>query len=339
MSTFPEKYMEDPDYSKASHLSDGFYARFAREAVRQRTGIEEKGKKGKVIFTDPLDYKRKENLFRWWKDARQVKEAKNYTFLKVKKRLSEKKEVRKNEDLREFLRLGNYYLVKNFFTFGFRTVPKGTYHVIKTTTTSLDIYTTENKLCFEDGYFNENIEYLFEKQTLDAHQTYLFRPGDQYILITTQKCLFFFREVSNNVQDLNSDSMPSSTVENKSNAFKNTMLSSIYQNDMSSNITQNTLLNTQNDISSNITENTVLLNPFENNVLLTTLQQIASNYQTMLSDFENSHGPEMVTPNIETVTYGLDKIAPAPRLETPSFELYQTTPGLKTPIYSPISPS
>lgn len=192
MSSFPEDFPKDPFYSDACNFSPTFYSKFKREGLRNFVCIENK----QIAFKAPLEYERKDNLHLWWKEAKEAKVLQNYNFQNVETRLSNKKvKIRKNEDLREFLYFENYFLVKKFFTFGFQTVPKNMYHIITTTVKPLDVYTPNSRLNFPNGYFDNTMEYLFNKVTLDAHRTYLLRPGDQYLVITIEKCIFLFREL------------------------------------------------------------------------------------------------------------------------------------------------
>lgn len=199
MSLYSSNIINNAYYHDAINYNPIFYAQFENEAVRKYVVLENKT----IQFKDPPASAKKVPFGRWLKATKNAEVPANYSFQTVAKRLSpeNKLEKRKNSDLREFLYFKDFYMVKPFFTLGFRTVPKNEYHIITTTGKPLDLYILKeglgklNPLTYIDGYFSGNFQYMFTKQTLDANRTYIVYPDGQYLFITTTKCIFHFQAI------------------------------------------------------------------------------------------------------------------------------------------------
>ena len=100
-------------------------------------------------------------------------------------------EMRKNADHRLGFKLRNTFLVKAYFTFGLRTVEKGTAHVIQTLKVPLIIYVCPQRL---KGKAEKSFPYtdlhMFDMSILLPNGIYRIPPGVRYVLFTTQKNYF-----------------------------------------------------------------------------------------------------------------------------------------------------
>lgn len=192
MTLYSANFTNDAYYPDAINMNSNFYSEFQREGSRKYVCIENY----KIFFKEPPVSSKTTCFEKWLKESFTLDLPFKYKLEKVETRLSNKKiENRKNADLREFILFKNYFMVKKFFSFGLQTVPENAYHIITTTVKPLDLFIPKYKLDFTNNFFDGKREYLFTKHIVDAHQTYLFRPGDQYLLVTTSKCVFYFTEI------------------------------------------------------------------------------------------------------------------------------------------------
>ncbi|GBM55730.1 hypothetical protein AVEN_10760-1, partial [Araneus ventricosus] len=131
-------------------------------------------------------------------------EANRVNFRKVCKKLrSNPTQTKKNSDQRISFKMDNLFVVKQYFTFGFWTVPPGVGHVFQTSAAPMlvfhfneqraleamkDVYTP--KPCKMRRSLVERDEYLYDRYVLRPRSTYVVPPGINYLILTVQKTMF-----------------------------------------------------------------------------------------------------------------------------------------------------
>ncbi|GBN88480.1 hypothetical protein AVEN_90142-1 [Araneus ventricosus] len=131
-------------------------------------------------------------------------EANRVNFRRVCKKLrSNPTQTKKNSDQRISFKMDNLFVVKQYFTFGFWTVPPGVGHVFQTSAAPMlvfhfneqraleamkDVYTP--KPCKMRRSLVERDEYLYDRYVLRPRSTYVVPPGINYLILTVQKTMF-----------------------------------------------------------------------------------------------------------------------------------------------------
>lgn len=199
------------DYNDATGYKREFLLDFEREAKRKLVCIED----NHTYFID-LPANCKETCFdKWIKETKSLDFPSTYDFEKIQTRLSNKKmHNRKNADLREFLYFNDFYLVKKFFTFGFRTVPENECHIITTTRKPVDLFIAKQKLLYADGFFDRKKDYAFDKYILDANKSYFLDSGYQYLLVSNSKCILHLISISKEELAMKGMNLPLKTESN-----------------------------------------------------------------------------------------------------------------------------
>lgn len=183
------------DNSVDSYLfSSEFFSQFERESDKKYLFIE-----NNLIFTDQCVHPSQNKSFeRWLKCAQKNSSEESdtpYNFNQIANRLSKSKTTtnRKNADLREFQIFKNCFLVKKFFTTGFKKVKPNELHVLTTTNRHLDIFIPKSEMNLEDGTFEVKTEYLYNKYSLTKYTKFVFSPGQEYLVVSPAKCFFLFQ--------------------------------------------------------------------------------------------------------------------------------------------------
>lgn len=174
-------------------FSSEFFGQFERESLKKYLFIE-----NNLIFIDECaNPSRNKSFERWLKCAQKDSTDDcniSYNFYQIATRLSKSKSTtnRKNADLREFQVFKNCFLVKKFFTTGFKKVKPNEVHVLTTTHKSLDIFFPKRELNLEDGAFEAKTEYLYNKYSLSKYTRFVFQAGQEYLIVSPAKCFFLF---------------------------------------------------------------------------------------------------------------------------------------------------
>lgn len=186
----------DYNSSAASFLfSPDFFGQFERESDKKYLYIE-----NNQVFTDECVHQSRNKAFERWLNSAQKNNEDDfhipYTFQQIATRLSKSKTTtnRKNADLREFQVFKNCFLVKKFFTTGFKRVKPNELHVLTTTNRNLDLFIPKSEMNLDDGAFEAKTDYLYDKYCLTKHTRFTFSPGQEYMIISPSKCIFLFEK-------------------------------------------------------------------------------------------------------------------------------------------------
>lgn len=174
-------------------FSSEFFGQFERESDKKYLYIE-----NNMLFVGECVHPSQNKSFeRWLKCAQKNcsdETSTPYNFYQIATRLGKSKSIldRKNADLREFQVFKNCFLVKKFFTTGFKKVKPNELHVLTTTNGNLDIFIPKSEMNLEDGTFEARTEYLYNKYSLEKFKKYILQPGQEYLLVSPGKCIFLF---------------------------------------------------------------------------------------------------------------------------------------------------
>lgn len=182
------------DSSVDSYLfSSEFFSQFERESEKKYLFVE-----NDLIFIDECVHPSRNKSFERWIKCAQKNSSDDfdmpYNFKQITNRLSKSKATtnRRNADLREFQIFKNCFLVKKFFTTGFKKVKPNELHVLTATSKNLHIFFPKSEMNLEDGTFDAKTEYLYDKYSLAKYTKLVFIPGQEYIVVSPDKCFFFF---------------------------------------------------------------------------------------------------------------------------------------------------
>lgn len=179
----------DTDSIESHCLSADFLNEFEHESEKKYLYIE-----NNLVFVDNCVHESRNKSFeRWIKSAQTNEDSQiSYKFKQITTRLSKTKATtnRKNADLREFQIFKNFFLVKKFFTTGFKKVKPHERHIFTTLHKSLDVFVPKRELNLEEGTFESKTEYLYNKFTMPKFTILTFISGQEYIIIAPTKCLF-----------------------------------------------------------------------------------------------------------------------------------------------------